>query len=337
LDAQREGLENECRVYRQATNDSDTPHKQNSLQAAEKAFRNEIHALQAECQQQEAELFHLRALREDQLNISRHLADAEYEIEVERNALELESRAFDNEEEQLFQMLNTIVVEEDKLSRDNNLPSLQLDLKVDKERGLRYPLINELRLAYRPKGDIKWNEIQTAWSLAAQLLFVVGTLFHYPSEQWKIVPLSHCAKLIFFRERNKKQGRREGTGNKNQCEGLHEPAVVYQLGHPKANGSKAMRAWNTLLQQVISHVSQKTQEQSEKGAVIANFPMIPFPITPNTVGPIDLAQLNEDDDAGWSNAIHCMTSDLLWLSECTALYTTQQVLWTSAVLQTCQA
>ena len=42
-------------------------------------------------------------------------------------------------------------------------------LVVDK-RGLRYPLINELRLAYRPKGDVHWKEINAAWAQATQLL-----------------------------------------------------------------------------------------------------------------------------------------------------------------------
>lgn len=304
-------------------------HHASNLQATEQAFRDEIWALEQECNRQEAEVDHLKSLRREQLEIAEDLAEAEYELEVQRNALELEARAFNNDQEQLFQSLQDIHEEVDKLSSSISLPSILLDLQVDKERGLRYPLINELRLAYRPKGDIKWNEIQVAWSLAAQLLLVVGTLFHYPSEQWKIIPLSNCAKLIFFSKATTSNdeataGGADGTGSSRKG------ATVFHLGHPKTNGSKALKAWNTLLHQVILHVNQTQEKES------LQFPKLPFLISSHTIGNIDLNHLNENDDAGWSRAIHFMASNLLWLSECAALYTSHQVLWTAAVLQSCK-
>lgn len=352
LDADSERLENECLMYEQTAKREEERLQSlekalssvpmvdsygttgeapihNNLLAAEQAFRDEIQALEAECRQQEAELLHLKALRSEQGNLAQDLSEAEYELETQKNALELEARAFNNDQQQLFHMLQEIDSEVEKLSSDISLPSILLDLQVDKERGLRYPLINELRLAYRPKGDVHRNEIQVAWSLAAQLLLVVGTLFHYPSEQWKIVPLSHCAKLIFFSdEKNSEAGEETQTRQRR--------AVVYHLGHQKTNCAKAIRAWNTLLYQVIMHVSSKTQEEFAKGSMVDPFPKLPFPITPDTIGIIDLRQLNENDDAGWSRAIHFMASDLLWLSECAALFTSQQVLFTSAVLQAFQ-
>lgn len=362
LDADSEHLENECFMYRQAArkeeerieslekalktvprsnldpfaeeneDESDNIYINNSqgLQAAEQAFRDEIWALEEECRQQEAELMHLKGLRREQLQLADDLDEAHYELEVQRNALELEARAFNNDQEQLYQSLYGIQDEVDKLSSNISLPSLILDLHVDKERGLRYPLINELRLAYRPKGDIKWNEIQVAWSLAAQLLLVVGTLFHYPSEQWKIVPLSHCAKLIFFSVDS------DGTATESvdDAKARHKRALVYHLGHPKTNGAKALKAWNALLHQVILHVKQKQEEEIQIGTMNASFPKLPFPISSHAVGTIDIDQLNENDDAGWSRAIHCMASNLLWLSDCASLYTSQQVVWTSAVFQT---
>ena len=364
LDVDSERLEKECIMYQQAAkkeeerleslekalssvtmspamtdpnddNNSEASTRIGGVQAAERAFRDEIQALEEECRQQEAELAHLKSLKQEQLEVSEDLSEAEYILEVQRNALELEARAFDNDQVQLYQMLREIEDEVDQLSSNISLPSLLLDLQVDKERGLRYPLINELRLAYRPKGDIKWNEIQVAWLLAAQLLLVVGTLFHYPSEEWKIVPLSHCAKLIFFSKSDEKT--RERVYNNSSSHGRQKRAVVYHLGHPKTNGAKAIRAWNQLLHQVILHVSRKTEEEYQKGSMVAPFPKLPFPISQTAVGTIDLHQLNENDDAGWSRAIHFMASDLLWLSECAALYTSQQVLWTSAVLQTCRS
>jgi Apg6 BARA domain len=357
LDADSERLVSECFMYGQAArqeeeryeslekalravvvennnnnnNDDDSHHHfpTNTLQKAEQAFLDEITALEEECQQQEAELWHLKALKEEQLALAKEMDETEYELEVERNSLELEARAFDNDQRQLSQVLQDINDEVDKLSSGISLPSLLLDLQVD-ERGLRYPFINELRLAYRPKGDLKWNEVQVAWSLAAQLLLVVGTLFQYPSEQWKIVPLSHCAKLIFY-SNNENDGSIAG--------GSHEipdkaRAVVYHLGHPRTNGATAIRACNRVLHQVILHVRGKTEvEYSKKLDVTAVFPNVPFAISPTTIGSIDLTQLSENDDAGWSKAIHFMASNLLWLSECAAIYTSHQVLWTSAVLE----
>ena len=369
LDADSERLERECTMYRQAAKkeeerveslekalssvtmspamadpyddidetEGETYKRKGGVQAAEQAFRDEIQALEEECRQQEAELVHLRSLKQEQLQVSQELSEAEYILETERNALELEARAFDNDQVQLFRVLQEIENEVDQLSSDISLPSLLLDLQVDKERGLRYPLINELRLAYRPKGDIKWNEIQVAWSLAAQLLLVVGTLFHYPSEEWKIVPLSHCAKLIYFSKSNEKNRERIDHNSENSSQGRKKRAVVYHLGHPKTNGATAIRAWNQLLHQVILHVSRKTEEEYQKGSMMAPFPTLPYPISESAVGTIDLYKLNENDDAGWSRAIHFMASNLLWLSECSALLTSQQVLWTSAVLQTCGA
>lgn len=317
-----------------------TTHPNTGVHTAEQAFQHEIEALEKECRQQEAELAHLKSLQHEQIEVSRDLDEAEYLLHVEQNALELEARAFDNDQARLYQTLRDIENEVDQLSSNISLPSLLLDLQVDKERGLRYPLINELRLAYRPKGDIKWNEIQAAWSLSAQLLLIVGTLFHYPSEEWKIVPLSYCAKLIYFSKTPESdRGDACASGQSieaNSSERRQERAVVYHLGHPKTNGAKAIRAWNQLLHQVAMHVSSKLEEEYKKGAMQMPFPKMPYSISNTTVGPINLNQLSENDDAGWSRAIHYMASNLLWLSECSALYTSQQVLWTSAVLQTCK-
>lgn len=324
---------------------------------AEQAFLDEIEALEEECRRQEAELEHLKALKKEQFDIQQDLIDDEYALEEERNALELEARAFDNDQEQLYRELKDIQTEVDKLSSlDIHLPSMLLDLQVDKERGLRYPLINELRLAYRPKGDVKWDEIQAAWSLAAQLLLVVGTLFHYPSKQWKIVPLD-CAKLIYFNDEDDNNSgntkskeitslpsssppppsqQKQQQQKDMESEQRRKKAIVYHLGHPKTNGSKALRAWNTLLHQVAIHVNNMQEEALRTGEMTIPFPKMPYPMTTTAVGTIDLLQLNDNDDAGWSRAIHFMASNLQWLSECASLYTSQQVVWTAAAIQACK-
>jgi hypothetical protein len=201
------------------------------------------------------------------------------------------------------------------------LPSMLMDLQVDRERGLRYPLINELRLAYRPKGDVQWNEIQAAWSLAAQLLLVIGTLFDFQSQYWTIVPLSHCAKLIYYAPES---SHIDPTGKQRR-------AVVYNLGHPKTNGSKALSAWNALLFQVMEHTTTKMNQACDCGILDhASIPPLPFEIAPGKIGNVVLERLDESDDAGWSRAIHFMSSNLLWLSECASAFVLQQVLLTTA-------
>ena len=63
------------------------------------------------------------------------------------------------------------------------------------ERDLRYPLINNLRLAHKPRG-ISWLEINAGWSQAAQLLMFVGSTIKFKSKDLRIVPLMSCAKII---------------------------------------------------------------------------------------------------------------------------------------------
>mmetsp|Transcript_18724 Transcript_18724/g.24114 ORF Transcript_18724/g.24114 Transcript_18724/m.24114 type:complete len:339 (+) Transcript_18724:82-1098(+) len=176
-------------------NNSNNPHFETG--ALLQGYRDQIDAMNVTCENQIQEINELLKLRKEQAHLSNDLDDLEWGVEEHKNTLELEARGFDNAEEQVWNKLSETIQELDQLSSTKiKLPAIVLGLKVDKARGLRYPLINELRLAYRPKGDLKWNEVQAAWSLAAQLLLACGALLQYPSQYWKIVPLSSGAKLI---------------------------------------------------------------------------------------------------------------------------------------------
>jgi hypothetical protein len=320
-----EGLKRALKIAASSYPDTDSEEiSQADFDRTEQTFRNEIHLLQEACQQHEDELRHLDSLRKDQAMISRDLDRLEYATEEEQNALELEARAFDNDQEQLYHSLAEIQAEVEQLSSSHiRLPSMLMKLQVDRERGLRYPLINELRLAYRPKGDVQWNEIQAAWSLAAQLLLVIATLFDFQSQYWKIVPLSHCAKLIYYAPES---SHIDPTGKQRR-------AVVYNLGHPKTNGSKALSAWNALLFQVMEHTTTKINQACDSGILDhTSIPPLPFEIAAGKIGNIVLVRLDENDDAGWSRAIHFMSSNLLWLSECASAFVLQQVLLTTATV-----
>jgi Apg6 BARA domain len=290
----------------------------------EEAYLNEIELLEQACQQHREELLHLRAVQKEQALVNDEIEQQTEAMAAEQNALELEARAFDNDQEQLSRLLAECQEEIEHLSSSEiRLPATLIDLSVDVERGLRYPLINDLRLAYRPKGDVHWKEIQAAWALASNLLLVVATIFDFRSQNWKIVPLSHCAKLIYCPPIRPVTG--EGAAVQNNTS--KSRAIVFNVGHPKTNGSKALLTWNALLCQLIQHVVHKNTLSVQNGiADAAEIPVVPFEILPTNIGGISLTRLNENDDSGWSHVIHYMASNLLWLSNCASFHILQQVL-----------
>lgn len=294
--------------------------------STEEAYLNEVELLEIACQQHREELARLRAFQKEQRRISLELERAQEAIAVEQNALELEARAFDNDQERLSRTLAECQDEVDRLSASEILlPATLLHLQVDRERGLRYPLINALRLAYRPKGDVQWKEIQAAWALAAHLLLVVGTVFEFQSQHWKIIPLSRCAKLIYHPP-TRNEGMSGFHAEHDASEGKIR-TVIFNLGHPKTIGSKALLTWNALLYQLTQHVASKIAFATENGIMDATtVTPIPFEISPTNIGGISLMTLDENDDGGWARVIHFMASDLLWLSKCASSYILQQVL-----------
>ena len=290
----------------------------NAEQNIEETYLREIQLLEQARRDQRDELKHLRGIQKEQVIAYEELQQFSESLAAEENALELEAKAFDIDQEQLSRMLGEVNNEVDRLtSSDIRLPALLVQLHIDAERGLRYPLINELRLAYRPKGDVHQMEIQAAWALAAHLLLIVTSIFQFQSQNWKIVPLSHCAKLIFC-----PPSSADATLIKNEKNRI----VVFNLGHPKTNGSKALFAWNALLCQVTEHVKHKTSDAIQNGIMdVLEVPQMPFEISPNSIGGVLLTQLNESDDSGWSRVIHFMASNLKWLSKCSSLYVLHQV------------
>jgi Apg6 BARA domain len=294
------------------------------------AFLREIESLERTCRQHRDELVHLRAVQKDYAYLLEEIDLLADSMAAEQNALELEGCAFDNDQEHLSRMLAEYQNETAKLSSPStSLLDALIHLHVDIERGLRYPLINELRLAFRPKGDIHWKEIQAAWALASNLLLMIATVFNFQSQSWKIVPLSHCVKLIYSSSKRTEAIRCDTliktVPNKSTREGTHQ-VIVFNLGHPKTNGSKALLMWNALLCQVIQHVATKNSQAVETGIFNSvDVLPVPFDISSTSIGGISLAQLDENDDTGWSRVIHFMASNLVWLSKCASNYVSHQV------------
>jgi hypothetical protein len=285
LEADTQRLYIEAQAYQDAATNSKQRNKAfltYDMAHTEDAYREEIHMLQQEVQAREAELAHLNALYKDQLTVTRQLEQLDDQLQQEQIALELQSKSFDNSIQLKTTALKQVETEVDRLSLVK-LPQALFDLQVD-QRGLRYPLINQLRLAYRPKGDVPLKEIQIAWSQATQLLLILGTLLQYPSSDWKLVPLADCAKLIYRKE-------------------------IYNLSPGDCRG---LMAWNALLCGICQYASKPTKPP-------------PFASSASSIGTTDLTHLNRMDHVGWSQVIHRMASNLLWLSECASDLVATQV------------
>lgn len=298
LEADTQRLYGETQAYHEAV--AEAKHRAKSLEsmskidldATERTYLNEIAMLEQEIAAREAELTHLNSLYREQTDISHQLEVYEDEVQQEQNALELQAKAFDDSLQLLSKTLAQVQKEVDQLSMVK-LPLSLFDLQVD-ERGLRYPLINQLRLAFRPKGDVPVKEIMIAWSQATQILLILGTLLAFSSPDWKLVPLADCAKLIYRKE-------------------------IYNL---KPGDCRSLMAWNALLDQVVKHAYSRTSSIHCKQP---NKKTPPFQSSPSSIGNTDLTRLDRMDDVAWSQVIHRMASNLLWLSERTSDLVSMQV------------
>jgi len=295
LDADTQRLHDEIQAYRDMVVDTKKGCKAYEsistvpLYQAEQAFEEEILMLQQEVQAREAELTHLHSLYKEQLAITEELGEFVNHIHQDQSALELQAKAFDDSAWLLSKTLSEVQTEVDQLSIVR-LPLSLFDLQVD-ERGLRYPLINQLRLAFWPKGDATESEIRAAWSQATQLLLVLGTLLQYTSSEWKLVPLSDCAKLIYRKE-------------------------IFNL---EPGDCRSLMAWNALLDQVLRHAKTVFAAQPSSSSLDSSTSVPPkpppFPSSPSSIGNTELARLDRTDHVSWSQVVHRMASNLLWLSE----------------------
>lgn len=332
MEADLQRLESECHLYRQATrdestrqasqlralttthdNDTTTSRDRSSssesiLATMEQTLRLELDRLVEICRQDEAELENLTQLEKEAAAAAQQLDALQWSINEQANALELETHAFENEEQQIQTVLTQVQTEVDRLSSQGiRFPARALDLRID-SRGLRYPLINELRLAYRPKGDVEWQEIQCAWALAAQLLLQSATLLDFQSRHWRIVPLSQCAKIIYHSAENNHRG------------------IVHNVGHPSSKSCQALMAWNALLFEVVQHALTTLKAGIAKDLLDAkSVEQVPYEQASQKIGGVPLRHLAVDDDASWSRVVHFMSCNLLWLANMASLWTLEDV------------
>lgn len=86
---------------------------------------------------------------------------------LEINALEMDSKSLQYDLENCARKLSLAL--EEVMHSNENLHLNLFEIDIDDR-----PLINGLRLAHRPKGNLKWKEINASWAEAVKLLLFCG-------------------------------------------------------------------------------------------------------------------------------------------------------------------
>lgn len=263
------------------------------------SFQQEIENLRAACNEHESELEKLNDLLSEEVKLSETLSQQEDEILADFNALAIEAIAFQEIHKQLTIQCTSAERERYKLSHVR-LPEALFKIDVD-ERGLRYPLINSLRLSYKSKGGVSWKELNAAWSQAAQLVMFVGSVINFMSSNLKIVPLVSCAKIFEVREGKQKRI-------------VHNLGIDFEsMNNRQDSIARSLRAFCALLQQVLEHVeSKRSLIISGSGSEQVDTDP-PYKMRGTIIGSFDLSHLKDDDDLAWNSVVHCIASNLKWL------------------------
>jgi Autophagy protein Apg6. len=256
------------------------------------AFEYEIQKLTETHTLHLAEMNNLDELFREQIILTKELSQQEDDILREINGLELDSKVFQDIHGTLTRQCQEAEVE-DYLLRNVRMHSTLFDIKLD-ERGLRYPLINNLRLTHHPKG-VSWLEINAAWSQASQLVMFVGSTTKFQSKDLRIVPLASCAKIIDLSHGDKKIVKHLGVDFESNARKTHETEHIIP----------SLRAFLALIYEMSVHM---LKEQSKLDP-------IPYEMGPFVIGPHDVRKLDEKDDVGWRDAIHCMAYNMKWMAQ----------------------
>jgi hypothetical protein len=257
------------------------------------AFEYEIQKLTETHAMHVTELNDLDKLLREQVILTKELSRQEDDILRDINALEIDAKVFQDVHHTLTRQCHEAEVE-DYLLRNVQIHSTLFDIKLD-ERGLRYPLINNLRLTHHPKG-VSWLEINAAWSQASQLVMFVGSTTKFQSKDLRIVPLASCAKIIELSHGDKKIVNHLGVDFESNARQTHETEHIIP----------SLRAFLSLIYQMSVHML-KEQSKLDK---------IPYEMLgPCVIGPHDVRQLDEKDDMGWSSVIHCIAYNMKWMAQ----------------------
>ena len=254
------------------------------------------------CQEQEEEIKTLQIVMREQIQRSKSIDAQEQNAFHELNALEREAYNFNEESHHISNMCSSVFTEIDSLSRVK-LISIPFRMDVSQHQTGRYPLINNLRLAYRTseKANLYRKEINAAWVQAAQLVtFTCGLYPDFPS-LIRIIPLSYpCAKIqLLAAPSSGGDGKTKLVHNL----GWDEQASADDVKHiPTA----ALIAFLSLLSDLTSFIISKS------GTNVCEPP--PFEMTRCSIDGADVTKLL-DSDSAWSSVVYCIACNLHWFSQ----------------------
>ena len=253
------------------------------------------------CKEQEQEIVMLQNVMREQIQRSKAIDAQEQTAFHELNALEREAHNFNEESHHISNMCSSVFTEIDSLSRVK-LMTIPFRIGISQHQTSRYPLINNLRLAYRTneKANLHRKEINAAWVQAAQLVaFTCGLYPDFPS-LIRIIPLSYpCAKIqIMGAPSSGGEGKTKLVYNL----GWDEQASADDVKHIS---TAALMAFLSLLSDLASYI------MSESGTNVDETP--PFEMTRYSIDGADVTKLL-DSDSAWSSVVYCMACNLHWLS-----------------------
>lgn len=259
-------------------------------------FNQEIQALTQACKEQEDEIKLLQNVMQEQIQRSTTISSQEENAFHELNALERDTYNFIEESHHISNMCSSVFTEIDSLSR---VKLISIPFQIDTSQNGRYPLINNLRLAYRTneKANLHRKEINAAWVQAAHLLaFTIGLYPNFQSSLIRIIPLSYpCAKIQILTTPSGRDGKRNH---------------VYNLGWEQADEddtnhipTPSLLAFLSLFSDLASHVLSESNYQAP-----------PFEMTHRSIDGADTTKLL-DTDPVWSSVVYCIACNLHWLSK----------------------
>ena len=264
------------------------------------AFEYEIKMLTETHNVHMKELQHLDELLKEQICLSKTLSNQEDEILREFNSLELDTKVFKDIHRTLTHQCHS--AEKERYLLDSvQIHSALFDIKLD-ERGLQYPLINNLRLTHQPKG-VSWLEINAAWSQACQLVIFIGSTTKFQSKDLRIVPLVTCAKIIELSHGDRRIVHDLGVDFESNARKTHETEDIIP----------SLRAFLSLLYQMSVHM---LKEKPRLGKM-------PFEMIPHGIGPHDVRQLDDKDDVAWNGVVHAMACNMKWMAQHACIFLPQ--------------
>jgi len=323
-----------------AENDSDDDANQDReidiLVSTMGSLQQEIHHLTSSCQEHEEELHQLQMMLQEQHIISNNVTMQEEEVMMDFHQLELDARAFQEVHAQLTHQCHAAERERYYLSQVKLHSTLHHIVLMD-EHGfgdghghahgigyghgnghghshvhgmMMYPLINNLRLTYRPRSVVPWLEINAAWSQAAQLIMFIGSTTKFKSRDLRIVPLTSCAKII-------------DVGMRGDRRIVHHLGVDFDAMDRKTHRAEhiipSIRMFHALLYQMVHHVMTMGWKEDEASVSASTFTSasapLPYSMEMHSIGHYDLHKMHDQDDTGWNVVINCIAANLKWLSE----------------------